>query len=145
MEKTRPPAVVSTATLAMSNDRAGAGDLVNITDLVPGDTVTRQVTITNTGNAGFTYVASASPASNTLLWSDTTNGLQVAVMRGETVVYTGALKDLSLPASAEIAPAATDTLTFEFSLPATADNSFQGLTQTFTVTYTATQLAGRSR
>jgi hypothetical protein len=36
-------------------------------------------------------------------------------------------------------------LTFDFSLPSTAGNSFQTLTQDFTITYTATQLAGSAR
>src|SRR6267378_4952822 len=74
---TNPTNTANSATISMSNNKPNAGDLVNVTNLVPGDTMNRTVVITNTGNAGFTYVASASAVANTLLWSDTTNGLQV--------------------------------------------------------------------
>ena len=78
-------------------------------------------------------------------------GLQAAVYRCNNcttpanVIYSGALKNLVLPASGTVAAAGTDYLTFVFSLPVAADNTFQGLTQDFTVTYTATQLAGAAR
>jgi hypothetical protein len=52
---------------------------------------------------------------------------------------------LDVPASATIAAGATQTLTYLFSFPSTAGNTFQGLSQDFTVTYTATQLAGLAR
>jgi spore coat-associated protein N len=133
------------ATLSMTNDKPNANDLVNITNLVPGDTANRSVTITNSGNAGFTYAASVSATANTLLWSDTTNGLQVTVKRGATVLFTGALKNMSLPASATVAAGGTDTLTYDFSFPTGAGNTFQNLSQDFTITYTATQLAGSAK
>ena len=101
--------------------------------------------ITNTGSVGFTYTPSISATANTLLWSDTTNGIQVTVHRGLTQLYTGALKNMTWGASGTIAAGGTDTLTFDFSLPATAGNTFQSLTQDFTITYTATQLAGAAR
>lgn len=142
---TNPTNTANSATVSMSNNKPNAGDLVNVTNLVPGDTMNRTVIITNTGNAGFTYVASASAVANTLLWSDTTNGLQVTVKRGVTVLYTGALKNLSLPASGTIAAAGTDTLTYDFTFPASAGNTFQTLAQDFTITYTATQLAGSAK
>ena len=142
---TNPGNTFQSATLSMSNDKPNANDLVNITNLVPGDTANRTVTITNTGNAGFTYSASISATANTLLWSDTTNGLQVTVKRGATVVYSGALKNLAVAASGTIAAGATDTLTYDFSFPTSAGNSFQNLSQDFTVTYTATQLAGSAK
>ncbi len=135
----------ASATISMSNDKPNANDLVNITNLVPGDTANRTVTITNSGNAPFTYAGSISAVANTLLWSDATNGLQVVVKRGVAVLYTGALKNLAIPASATIAAGATDTLTFDFSFPTTAGNTFQSLTQDFTITYTATQLAGSAK
>ena len=142
---TNPSNTANSATLTMSNDKPNAGDLVNVSNLVPGDTMNRTVVITNTGNVGLTYVASASAVANTLMWSDTTNGLQVTVKRGATVLYTGALKNLSLPASGTIAAGGTDTLTYDFTFPASAGNTFQSLAQDFTVTYTATQLAGTAR
>jgi hypothetical protein len=148
---TNPGNTFATATLTISNDKPNAGDLVNITNLVPGDTAQRVVHITNGGNTGFTYAGSVSATANTLLWSDTTNGLQATVYRCNNcttpanVVYSGALKNLAIPASGTIAAAGSDYLTYVFSLPTTAGNTFQTLTQDFTVTYTATQLAGTAR
>jgi spore coat-associated protein N len=142
---TNPTNTANSATLALSNNKPNAGDLVNVTNLVPGDTMNRTVIITNTGNVGFTYTASISAVANTLLWSDTTNGLQVTVLRGATTLYTGALKNMSLAASGTIAAGGTDTLTYNFSFPSTAGNTFQTLSQDFTITYTATQLAGSAK
>jgi hypothetical protein len=148
---TNPGNTFATATLTISNDKPNAGDLVNITNLVPGDTAQRVVHITNGGNTGFTYAGSVGATANTLLWSDTTNGLQATVYRCNNcttpanIVYSGALKNLAIPASGTIAAAGSDYLTYVFSLPTTAGNTFQTLTQDFTVTYTATQLAGTAR
>jgi hypothetical protein len=142
---TNPTNTANSATLTMSNNKPNAGDLVNVTNLVPGDTMNRTVTITNSGNVNFTYSAASSAVANTLLWSDVTNGLQVTVKRGAAVLYTGALKNLILPSSGTIAPAATDTLTYDFTFPAGAGNTYQTLAQDFTITYTATQLAGSAK
>lgn len=142
---TNPGNTFGSATLTASNDKSAAASLINISNLVPGDTANRSVTITNSGNVGFTYVGAASATASTALWTDTTNGLQVTVKRGATTLYSGALKDLAIPASGTIAAAGTDTLTFDFSLPTSAPNSMQTLSQDFTITYTATQLAGTAR
>ncbi|HEX9496667.1 MAG TPA: hypothetical protein VGA38_12985 [Candidatus Limnocylindria bacterium] len=142
---TNPGNQFVSATLTASNDKSAAASLISISNLVPGDTANRSVTITNSGNVGFTYTGAASATASTALWTDTTNGLQVTVKRGVTTLYSGALKDLAIPASGTIATSATDTLTFDFSLPTTADNTFKSLTQDFTITYTATQLAGTAR
>jgi spore coat-associated protein N len=142
---TNPGNSFGSATLTASNDKSAAASLISITDLVPGDTASRTVTITNSGTVGFTYVGSASATAATALWSDTTNGLQVTVKRGATTLYAGALKDLAIPASGTIAATGTDTLTLDFSLPTGAGNTLQALTQDFTITYTATQLAGTAR
>ena len=142
---TNPTNQFVSATLSMSNDKSAAASLISISNLVPGDTAARTVTITNSGNASFTYTGAASAAASTLLWTDTTNGLQVTVTRGASTLYSGALKNLSLAASGTIAPAGTDTLSFAFSLPVAAGNTLQTLTQDFTITYTGTQLAGTAR
>jgi len=142
---TNPSNTFASATLTMSNDKPNANDLVNVTNLVPGDTANRTVVITNTGNAGFTYTASISAVANTALWTDATNGLQVTVKRGATTLYTGALKNMVLSASGTIAASATDTLTYDFSFPTSGTNTMQNLSQDFTITYTATQLAGSAK
>ncbi len=134
------------ATVSLTNDKSTAGALVSLANLVPGDTATRTVTLTNTGNVGFTYSFAASQSNNTLLWSDATNGLQVVVTRGATTLYTGALKNMgTISPGVTVAPAATDAIQYAFSLPTSTGNSFQNLTQDLTITYTATQLAGSAR
>ena len=142
---TNPANSFGSATLSASNDKSAAASLINISNLVPGDTANRTVTITNTGNAGFTYTGSISNTASTALWTDTTNGLQVTVKRGATTLYSGALSGLSIPASGTIAAGATDTLTFDFAFPTSGTNAMQGLTQDMTITYTATQLAGSAK
>jgi len=135
-----------TARLALSNDKAAVGALVSLTKLVPGDTIARTVTLTNTGDIGFTYAFAASQTGNTLLWTDTVNGLQVTASRGATVLYAGALKSMGTVAvGSAVASGGTDTVSYVFTLPATAGNTFQSLTQDLTITYTATQLAGAAR
>ena len=142
---TNPGNSFGSATLTLSNDKLAAGSLINLANLVPGDTANRTVTITNTGTVGMTYTGAISAVANTLLWTDTTNGIQVTVKRGVTTLYSGPLKNLVLAASGTIAAAGTDTLTFDFNLPVTAGNTFMTLTQDFTITYTATQLGGGPR
>jgi len=142
---TNPGNQFGSATLTASNDKSAAGSLISISNLVPGDTANRTVVISNTGNADFTYTGAISSTATTALWTDTTNGLQVTVKRGATTLYTGPLKNLALAASPTIAATTTDTLTFDFSLPASAGNSMQSQSQDFTITYTATQLAGAAR
>ena len=86
--------------------------------------------------------------NNSFIWNpmqEGNYGIQVTVKRGATTLYTGALKNMTWGASATIAASGTDTLTFDFSLPVGAGNTFQNLTQDFTITYTATQLAGAAR
>src|SRR6184192_2197658 len=142
---TNPANSFGSATLTLSNDKSAAASLINLANLVPGDTANRTVVISNTGGVGFTYVPAISATANTLLWSDTTNGIQVTVKRGATTLYTGALKNMTLAASSTVAAGGTDTLTYNFSFPTSGTNAMQGLTQDFTVTYTATQLAGSAK
>ena len=142
---TNPGNQFGSATLTMSNDKSAAASLVNLSNMVPGDSANRTVTISNTGTADFTYAGAISATASTALWTDTTNGIQVTVHRGATQLYTGALKNLALAASPTVASSGTDVLTFDFSLPVGAGNTFQTLTQDFTITYTATQLAGAAR
>src|SRR5438034_7943072 len=53
---TNPSNSFGSATLTMSNDKSAAASLVNLSNMVPGDTANRTVVISNTGGVGFTYV-----------------------------------------------------------------------------------------
>src|SRR5437763_16586030 len=48
---TNPANSFGSATLSASNDKSAAASLISISNLVPGDTANRTVTISNTGNA----------------------------------------------------------------------------------------------
>src|SRR3981081_285059 len=137
---TNPGNQFGSATLTISNDKSAAASLINLSNMVPGDTANRPVAISTPGNAGFTYTAAISAVANTKLWSDTTNGIQVTVKRGAATLYTGALKNLALAGSPTVAASGTDALTFDFALPVGADNTFPTLNQAFTVTYPSTPL-----
>jgi spore coat-associated protein N len=120
-----------------------ASTIFNITDMLPGDTVTRDVYVNNEGTTDFTYKINNS-GTGTLLWTDTANGLQLTVREGTNVYYDGPLSDLNSNVASDLLlpRGQTDTLTLMVTLPTSADNSFQGLAETVTFTFDATQVAG---
>ena len=137
---TNPGNAFQTAVLTMTTD-SPASAFVTVGDLIPGDSATRIVTVSNSGSVPFTYTISASnsggPAS--LLWTDGVDGLQVEVSGDAGVLYSGALKNMSAT-GATVAAGGTEVLTYVISLPNSAGNAFQGLSQGFDITYDATQL-----
>lgn len=113
--------------------------LFQVSGVVPGDTWTRDATVTNPGGASFRYVFELTQSASTLLWSDP-DGLHVQVSSGATVLYDGlasAMGQVSAPNT--VAPGGSDVLHFVFSLPVAADNRFQGLSQQLQIAFTATQ------
>lgn len=137
---TPTPSPVPTPTLTLTTDR-GATAVVTLGDLVPGDSMIRTITLNNTGTLGFRYTVSATQTASTLLWTDTTNGLQLTVATGTgTVLYSGPLSGLAaLPGPATVAPGGTDLLRYTFDFPAGAPDTHQGLVQDLTLVFTATQ------
>src|SRR5438132_13478712 len=74
----------SSAALTISTDKPGtsaANTLAPLTNVVPGDSATRTVTLTNAGSAGVSYIGSASAPANTLPLRGP-RGPQVQVRRG---------------------------------------------------------------
>jgi hypothetical protein len=159
--------VSGTVTLSgIGTNLAGNRLTVAATNIAPGDTVQRAVTIQNTGSidlSGLTLSTSATTSS--LLDTDTATGLQMTVDRCSvpwtesafpyTYTCTGAtssvlaaapvvganraLSNLALTASA------TNHLRVTLSLPTTAGNALQGQTSAINYTFTATQRAGTAR
>jgi spore coat-associated protein N len=123
-----------------------ASEIFNITDMLPGDTVTRDVYVNNAGSADFTYKVN-NTGMGTLLWTDTANGLQLTMKEGTTVYYNGPLSELNDNNASDftLPEGQTDILTLIVTLPTSADNTFQGLTETITFSFDATQVAGTSR
>ena len=139
---TAPPSATPTPTpapiLAITTDRDGIA-AVDLTGLVPGDSVERTITVQNTGNVAFRYTVSATQTASTLLWTDTTNGLQLVVRTsGGTTLYTGPLSGLgTLACPTTLAPGTTELLRYTFYFPGNASNAFQGLVQDLALVFDA--------
>ena len=82
-DSTTPVATtIQSGTLSIDVSQQGFGVPVTTTGFVPGDSMTRAVNLVNDGNAalGSVTLSSAATASS-ILTTDTTNGLQLAVKK----------------------------------------------------------------
>jgi hypothetical protein len=137
--------------------------------LVPGDSVTRAFTLRNDGNTDLSSITIDSTATGTagILTTDVVNGLQMSVRScavawtqggtaqaptftcssGERVVHSGgrAVTNVPLTNPYSVTPGATDHLAVFFSLPVSADNTFQGRTANLSLVFTATQRTAGAR
>jgi hypothetical protein len=55
------------------------------------------------------------------------------------------VRSVQLPGLASLNPGGSDNLVFSISLPTSADNSFQGLSNTLNLTFTGVQRTGSAR
>ena len=149
---------------------ASAGTTVAATNLVPGDTVQRAVTLTrdsNTEKFGSVSLTTTAGAGN-LLTSDTTKGLQLQVdqcsvawtknpdnslsctggtatpVLGSRAVI-GSAQDLLVATNAMNSNAALSNLRLMLTLPTAADNAFQGLSSSINFKFDATQRTAENR
>lgn len=134
--------------------------------LVPGDSVTRTFTLTNSGTTNFGSVSLDSAATNVpqnVLTTDVANGLQLSVRScpvawtqtgnaftcasGErTLLSSGpAVTTQTLNAPASLAAGQSDNIAITYSLPTGADNAFQGKSADLKLVFTATQRAATTR
>ena len=140
---------------------------VTTTNFVPGDSLTRAVNLINDGSSALGSVTLSSTVTTpSILTTDVANGLQLAVKscsvawtQGGTALaptYTcsgterllgsgPAVTNIALSNPASLVAGATDYLTFAISLPASADNTFQGKTAALSLTFTGTQRAAAAR
>lgn len=141
---------------------AGASNTlaVPVTGLLPGDSVEKFATLTNSGSSALNNITlTASTTSPTFLTSDTTKGLQLTIESCSTAwtVVAAAADTCSgttttvlakspvigankvLAELASVAASGADNLKVTTSLPPTADNTFQGLTSTIDFAFTGTQ------
>lgn len=133
---------------------------VGVTGLLPGDSVEKFATLTNSGNSALNNITlTASTTSPTALTADTTKGLQLTIESCSTAwtVVAAAADTCSgttttvlakspvigankaLAGLASLAASGTDNLKVTTTLPTTADNTFQGLTSTIDIAFTGTQ------
>lgn len=160
---------LSTGTVTISLGPAGTSTnrlSVGASGLVPGDTVARAVDLTNSGNQALSAVALTTTATtSSALDTDPINGLQMeidacslpwtesgtapaysysctgtqtTVVASQPVIGT----NIAMPGLNSLSPSGTDHLRVTLTLPATAGNSFQGLTSVISYGFTGTQRAG---
>jgi spore coat-associated protein N len=156
----------TTGQVVLSSTGGAQGFGAAVTNMVPGDTVQRSITLsrsTDTEAFGSVKLTTAGTASN-LLTTDTTNGLQMKVEEC-AVAWVKSGNDLTCTspttviaqravAGATDLPAATlsnlngagktANLKVTLTLPAAADNDFQGLSNTINFTFDATQRAAKA-
>ncbi|MGY2065319.1 TasA family protein [Blastococcus sp. SYSU DS0619] len=167
-DSTSVDTTISSGTVSIDLAKTGSAIPVTTTNFVPGDTLTRAVTLKNDGSAPLAAVnvsATTTTAAN-VLTTDKVNGLQLSVKScavawtetatptgptyscasGETTLDSDAvLNALDLGALKSLNVGGSDYLTFTISLPTTADNTFQGKTAGLTLTFTGTQATGTAR
>jgi hypothetical protein len=160
-------ATIASGTLSIDVSQPGFTVPVTTTNFVPGDSLTRAVNLVNDGSSALGSVSLNSAATaSSILTTDATNGLQLAVKKcsvpwtqggtasaatytcsgTETLVGSGAVVSNMLLAGANSLNAGgTDYLTFAISLPVSADNTFQGKSASLSLTFTGTQRTGSAR
>jgi hypothetical protein len=158
---------VSTGNLSIDLTQPAVAIPATTTGFVPGDSLTRAVNLVNDGTLGLGSVTlSTAATSGSILTTDTVNGLQLAVKScavawtqggttsnptytcssGERLLGSGpVVGNMALTGVNSLAAGGTDYLTFSISLPATADNTFQGKSAALGLTFTATQKTGTAR
>jgi predicted ribosomally synthesized peptide with SipW-like signal peptide len=164
---------ISSGTVSIALGATGASTnrlTVNATNIVPGDTMQRSVDLTSSSSdplGSLSLTTSAAPSS--LLDTDAANGLQMTITSCSvpwteagtspaftytcsgsqaTVVATRAVvgSNIALTGLNALTSAnSTDHLRVTLSLPATAGNTFQGLTSTISYAFTGTQRAATNR
>jgi hypothetical protein len=160
-------ATIESGTLSIDATTTGYAVPVTTAGFVPGDSLTRAVTLVNDGSAelgGITFNSTATVSS--ILTTDTLNGLQlslkscsVAWAQGgtsdaptyscsgttKTLVTGPAVNSAGLVDPASLYPGGTDHLVFTVSLPTSAGNEFQGQTATLSLSFTGVQRSGTAR
>jgi predicted ribosomally synthesized peptide with SipW-like signal peptide len=158
---------IQSGTLNIDLTQQGFAVPVTTSGFVPGDSLTRAVNLVNSGNVALGGVTlNTTVAAPSVLTTDAVNGLQMAVKScsvpwtqagtATAATYTcsgterllgsgPAVSMIGLNTPASLAAGATDYLTFSISLPASADNTFQGKSAALSLTFTGTQRTGTAR
>ncbi|WP_415857039.1 TasA family protein [Sinomonas sp. G460-2] len=142
---------------------------VAATGIVPGDTIQRAVTLTNSGSQNLSEVELTTVATtSSKLDTDATNGLQLVIdscsvpwtEAGTAPAYTYTCSGTStsvlasqavigsnvdLASLASVTAGRADNLRVTLTLPTTADNTFQGISSTVSFSFTGTQRSGTSQ
>jgi spore coat-associated protein N len=158
-----------TVTIALGSTGTANNRLdVAATGVVPGDTIQRAVTVSNTGNQDFASISLTTTAStSSLLDTDASNGLQMVIERcsvawtesgsAPAYTYTCSGTTSTVVSSRAIIGAgvtfgnvlltagSTNNLRVTLTLPSTAGNTLQGLTSVISYAFTGTQRAATNK
>jgi spore coat-associated protein N len=163
---------VSSGTVAIGLGSAGTATnrlTVGASNIAPGDTIERQVQLSDTGTiplASIGLTTTASPSS--LLDTETTNGLQMTIQScsaawteaGTAPAYTYTCSgttgtvlasravigaNITLPGLASLSAGGVDHLLVTLTLPSSAPNTMQNQSSTITYTFLGTQRAGTNQ
>jgi hypothetical protein len=153
---------LATGTLSIIATQQGTLPL-DVSGLVPGDSLTRAVNLVNDGNLAFGSINLATTVTTpSVLTTDAVNGLQKSIRScavawtlsgntytcasGEKVLGSGpVMNDVALAGAAALATNGTDYLAYTISLPTTAGNTFQGQTAALALVFCGSQLTGTTR
>jgi spore coat-associated protein N len=163
---------VQSGTVAIGLGTAGTATnrlTIGATNLVPGDTIARQVQLSDTGTSNLATIGLTTTASpSSLLDTETTNGLQMAIQNcsvawteaGTAPAYTYTCSgttttvlasravigsNINLPRLNSLTAGGVDHLVVTLTLPAAAPNTMQGLSSTITYSFLGTQRVAASQ
>ena len=158
---------IQSGSLSINVSQTGYTVPVTTAGFVPGDSITRAVTLVNDGSAQLGSINFASAATaGSILTTDTVNGLQLSLKscsvpwtQGGTAsapTYTcsgtsatlangAAVTSTTLANPASLNVGGVDHLAFTVSLPTSADNTFQGKSATLSLSFTGVQRTGTAR
>lgn len=165
---------ISSGTVVIALGATGAATNrlnVNATAVAPGDTISRSVTLSNSGTLGLASLTlGVTATTSSSLDTDATNGLQTTVSScsvpwteagtapaytytcsGSTATVLAATPVSTLKSTASslsglhsLTAGGTDYLMVQLSLPSSAPNSFQNITSTLSYSFTGTQRAAQA-
>lgn len=161
----------SSGTVAINLGASGAANRLSVaaSNIVPGDTIQRAVTLTNGGTSNLSAVTlTTSATTSSKLDTDTTNGLQLRVdscssawtEAGTAPAYTYTCSgtttsvlatrpvigaNLSLAGLTSLNAGNTDNLVVTLTFPTGADNTFQNQSSVVNFAFTGTQRAATNR
>ncbi|MGY1771612.1 TasA family protein [Blastococcus sp. SYSU D00813] len=158
---------VASGTVDINLANPGHAIPVTTSGFLPGDSMTRAVTLANSGTSALSSVTLGTTATvSSILDTNTTNGLQLNVKScsqawtqggtatAPTFACGGTVTDLgttpvvsnrTLAGLNSLNPGGVDHLTFTISLPTAADNAFAGKSSTLSLVFTGTQRAATAR
>jgi hypothetical protein len=159
---------VTSGTVDINLAQPGVAVPATISGFLPGDSMSRPVTLSNNGDSALASVTlDVTSSTNTVLTSDAAKGLQLLVKsctvawsqngpdtaptygctgtEGVVLATNPVLGSDTFTGLNSLTPAKSDNLLLTVSLPTTADNAFQGKSAALSLVFTGTQRNGTAR